>query len=76
MTEETSRSLAIAHAWANRHATRSAHPSRFIDCFEGAMGTVRADGADPDSLIDYRDPVRLAAEIEARAAWRRVLIGT
>lgn len=72
MKEETVRRLNVTHEWALRRAEKSERPVRFLNSYEEMIGSVREEGPEPETLIDYSDPLRLAAEIEARAAWRRV----
>lgn len=72
MNEETTRRLSVTHNWATRHAKNSERPSRFLDHYESVVFKARHGHGEPDTLISYLDPVALAAEIEAYAAWRRV----
>lgn len=63
--------LDAIHTWVRGHAKKSARPSLFLDYYDDALKTVRKD-PDPDAVrVDHYDPVRLAADIEARAALRR-----
>jgi hypothetical protein len=72
MKEDIRNRLNVTHEWAQRHAKRSTQPSRFLDYYEGTLGVARTRGDMPETLIDFSDPLQLAAEIEALAAWRRV----
>jgi len=69
---EINRRLAVTKKWASGRAQKSDRPSVFLDFFEE---TIRQVGADEEALyhrVDYGDSIRMAAEIEALAAWRRV----
>jgi hypothetical protein len=73
MTDRENQRLLVAHQWAEEHAERSSAPSRFLENYERYVSAVRHGKLRPEeSLISYADPVRLAGEIEALAAWRRV----
>lgn len=74
MTEpaEINRRLAVTKLWASGRAQRSDRPSIFLGFFEETIHQARTDEEALYHRVDYGDSIRMAAEIEALAAWRRV----
>lgn len=74
MTEvtEIKRRLAVTKMWANGRAQKSDRPSVFLKFYEETIRQAVADEETLYHLVDYGDSTRMAAEIEALAAWRRV----
>lgn len=63
--------LGAIHAWVESHARKSEKPSRYLDHYESGLKAARKNPDPDDVRVDYTDPVRVAAEIEAWAALRR-----
>lgn len=59
--------LSQVNEWVEKRAKRSTQPSVFLQHYQDALSK-----ATVDSRVDYSDPTRLAAQIEALAARRRV----
>lgn len=63
--------LDTIHGWVRDHAKKSEKPSLFLDVYEEKLKQAKKLHSPELIRIDYSDPVRLAAEIEAWAAVRR-----
>lgn len=71
-SKRTDQWLLVCHQRANRRAEKSDKPSRFLEHYERTLAAARVDQqAVEERLISYADPIKLAAEIEGLAAWRR-----
>ena len=65
------RRLKVVHNWVKFHCRNSQSPNRYLARYEEALSVVMRE-QDDDVRSGWTDPVRVAAEIEAHAAWRAV----
>lgn len=70
--DRDSRILAVLATWAQCHAKRSESPNRFMAIYTDDLNLLRRKGEEAllDQRRSWKDPVQLAAEMEALAAFR------